>query len=176
MVIYANKQVYNATIRHVHASNIKSQIRMHMNHRIITILFCAILLSSCSLIRFQPLELEYQKEWTGKSYSEIVREFGAPDRVEYDGLDGSILIYEEYESTTSTDVDTHFGRFDPDYTTTVTTDKKYTQFFIDSSNTCYLVKSNKTQIDQKSLKNAQITLGVTGGVFGFLLCVLPFFI
>ena len=147
-----------------------------MNHRTITFLICIILLSSCSLIRFQPLEQEYNNTWTGRSYAEIVREFGAPDRVEYDGLDGRILIYEEFESITSTDVDTHFGRFDPDYTTTVKTDKKYIQFFLDSGNTCYLVKSNKSKVDQQSLKNARITLGVTGGVLGFLLCALPFFI
>jgi len=52
-----------------------------MNHRTITFLICIILLSSCSLVRFQPLEQEYNNTWTGRSYAEIVREFGAPDRV-----------------------------------------------------------------------------------------------
>lgn len=147
-----------------------------MNHRTITFLICIILLSSCSLVRFQPLEQEYNNTWTGRSYAEIVREFGAPDRVEYDGKDGNILVYEEFSTVSSTDVDTHFGRFDPDYTTTVRTDKEYVQFFLDSDNTCYLVKSNKSRADQKSLRNARISLGVTGGVLGFLLCILPFII
>ena len=140
-----------------------------MNHRTITFLICIILLSSCSLVRFQPIEQEYNKSWTGRSYADIVREFGAPDRVEYDGKDGNILVYEEFSTVSSTDVDTHFGRFDPDYTTTVRTDKEYVQFFLDSDNTCYLVKSNKSRADQKSLRNARISLGVTGGVLGFLL-------
>ena len=91
--------------------------------------------------------------WVGKSYSEIVRHFGAPDRVEFDGKDGSILVYEDFTTTTNTDVDTHFGNFDPDYETTVKREKHYTHFFIDIDSQCYLVKSNRVEMDGDSKKN-----------------------
>jgi hypothetical protein len=90
-----------------------------MKARIISILIISFLASSCSLLRYRSLEEEYNKVWTGRSYAEIVEEFGAPDRIVPDGKDGNIAV-----------VDTHFGYFDPDYTTTVSSDKIYKQFFI----------------------------------------------
>lgn len=110
-------------------------------------------LSSCSMLRFHSVEEEYNRAWVGKSYSEIVMHFGAPDRVEFDGKDGSILVYENFTTTTDTDVDTHFGNFDPDYKTTVTRSKHYTHFFIDNNSQCYLVKSNRVEMDSNSRKN-----------------------
>ena len=94
------------------------------------------------------MEAEYNVEWQGKRYSEIVMHFGAPDRVEYDGMNGQILVYEKYTTVTTTDVDTHFGRFDPDYTTKVRTDKDYIHFFLDENDICYLVKSNEKRTDR----------------------------
>jgi hypothetical protein len=101
-----------------------------MKARIISILIISFLASSCSLLRYRSLEEEYNKVWTGRSYAEIVEEFGAPDRIVPDGKDGNIAVYEKFTTTTLTDVDTHFGYFDPDYTTTVSSDKIYKQFFI----------------------------------------------
>ena len=92
---------------------------IEMKARIISILIISFLASSCSLLRYRSLEEEYNKVWTGRSYAEIVEEFGAPDRIVPDGKDGNIAV-----------VDTHFGYFDPDYTTTVSSDKIYKQFFI----------------------------------------------
>ena len=88
--------------------------------RIISLTAIVLCLGSCSLTRTIPMEAEYNVEWQGKRYSEIVMHFGAPDRVEYDGMNGQILVYENFTAVTTTDVDTHFGRFDPDYTTYAT--------------------------------------------------------
>ena len=111
------------------------------------------MLSSCSIMKFHSVEEEYNKVWVGKSYSDIVMHFGAPDRVEFDGKDGSILVYEDFTTTTNTDIDTHFGNLDPDYKTTVTRDKHYTHFFIDINSQCYLVKSNRVEMDGNAKVN-----------------------
>lgn len=47
-----------------------------MKVRIISILIISFLASSCSLLRYRSLEEEYNKVWTGRSYAEIVEEFG----------------------------------------------------------------------------------------------------
>lgn len=147
-----------------------------MKARIISLLIITLLASSCSLLRFQALEEEYNKTWTGRSYAEIVEEFGAPDRIVPDGKDGSIAVYEKFTTTTQTDVNTHFGYFDPDYTTTVSSDKIYKQFFIGSDDICYKVKSNEQELDPKSVRNFRLTWGISGGIFVFLAAILPAFL
>lgn len=136
-----------------------------MKARIISILIISFLASSCSLLRYRSLEEEYNKVWTGRSYAEIVEEFGAPDRIVPDGKDGNIAV-----------VDTHFGYFDPDYTTTVSSDKIYKQFFIGSDDICYRVKSNEQELDPKSVRNSRLTWGISGGVLVFLVAILPAFL
>ena len=81
---------------------------------VLQVILTMLLATSCSIYKQYPLEEEYNQSWKGRSYGEIVAEFGAPDRVEYDGIDGRILVYEEFISTAKTEIDTHFGRFDPD--------------------------------------------------------------
>ena len=93
---------------------------------VLQVILTMLLATSCSIYKQYPLEEEYNQSWKGRSYAEIVAEFGAPDRVEYDGIDGRILVYEEFISTAKTEIDTHFGRFDPDSKTTVKTDRQYT--------------------------------------------------
>ena len=138
---------------------------IEMKARIISILIISVLASSCSLLRYRSLEEEYNKVWTGRSYAEIVEEFGAPDRIVPDGKDGNIAV-----------VDTHFGYFDPDYTTTVSSDKIYKQFFIGSDDICYRVKSNEQELDPKSVRNSRLTWGISGGVLVFLVAILPAFL
>lgn len=147
-----------------------------MKARIISILIISFLASSCSLLRYRSLEEEYNKVWTGRSYAEIVEEFGAPDRIVPDGKDGSIAVYEKFTTTTLTDVDTHFGYFDPDYTTTVSSDKIYKQFFIGSDDICYRVKSNEQELDPKSVRNNRLSWGISGGILVFLVAILPAFL
>ena len=70
-----------------------------MKKRIITLMTAAMMLCSCATVKYIPMEEEYNREWINRSYSEIVMEYGAPDRVEYDGKDGSILVYEKFTTT-----------------------------------------------------------------------------
>ena len=140
--------------------------------RFLYLLISLFAISSCGVLRNYPLEQEYNEVWKGKTYNEIVMSFGAPDRVESDGNGGKILVYEEFDTTTTTDVDTHFGNFDPDYTTKVRTSKTYTHFFISSDNSCYHVKSNMTKLDAQG-KNGRTRLVGSLGVMGVLAILFP---
>ena len=140
--------------------------------RLVYLLISLLAISSCGVLRNYPLEQEYNEIWKGKTYNEIVMSFGAPDRVESDGNGGKILVYEEFDTTTTTDVDTHFGNFDPDYTTKVRTSKTYTHFFISSDNSCYHVKSNMTKLDVQG-KNGRTWLVGSLGVMGVLAILFP---
>jgi len=141
--------------------------------RIIYLLTAVIALSSCSIIRQYPAEQEYSKIWKGRSHAEIVTEFGAPDRVESDGNGGKILVYEEFSTTSTTDVDTHFGRFDPDYTTKVQTNKSYTHFFIGPDNICYHIKSNRMVMDPQSSMDFGMAMKIYSGVIGLSALIVP---
>lgn len=141
--------------------------------RIISLTAIVLCLGSCSLTRKIPMEAEYNVEWQGKRYSEIVMHFGAPDRVEYDGMNGQILVYENFTTVTTTDVDTHFGRFDPDYTTKVRTDKDYIHFFLDENDICYLVKSNEKRTDPKAEKRSKVLFWTHTGILGALTLLIP---
>ena len=144
-----------------------------MRTRILYLLAAVLIFSSCSILKVSSVEQEYNEVWKGKSYTDIVMEFGAPDRVESDGSGGQILIYEKVSTTTTTDVDTHFGMFDPDYTTKVQTNKFYTHFFVGPDNICYHIKSNRTIFDPQSKAKAKTTLGICAGVWGTVGIILP---
>ena len=140
---------------------------------ILIAIFTLLILDSCSLIKTVPLEEEYNRVWIGKTYSDIVTAFGAPDRVEYDGRDGDILIYEDFTTTKYTDVDTHFGNFDPDYTTKVRTEKKYIHFFVNSNDECYLVRSNKSELDKKSYRRWKTFMWTNLGIVSAAALLIP---
>ena len=141
--------------------------------RILYLFAALVALSSCSVLKTYPVEQKYNEEWKGRSHSDIVKRFGAPDRVESDGSGGQILIYENVSTTTTTDVDTHFGMFDPDYTTKVQTNKSYIHFFVGPDNICYHIKSNRTIFDPQSKAKAKTTLGICAGVWGTVGIILP---
>ena len=141
--------------------------------RILYLFAALVALSSCSVLKTYPVEQKYNEEWKGRSHSDIVKRFGAPDRVESDGNDGQILIYEKVSTTATTDVDTHFGMFDPDYTTKVQTNKSYVHFFVGPDDLCYLIKSNRVTMDQQDEAKAKTTLKVCAGVWGATVLVLP---
>ena len=141
--------------------------------RILYLFAALVALSSCSVLKTYPVEQKYNEEWKGRSHSDIVKRFGAPDRVESDGSGGQILIYEKVSTTATTDVDTHFGMFDPDYTTKVQTNKFHTHFFVGPDNICYHIKSNRTIFDPQSKAKAKTTLGICAGVWGPVGIILP---
>ena len=49
-------------------------------------------LSSCATAKYVSVEDDMNNEWVGRRHSEIVREFGAPDRETSDGKNGTIKV------------------------------------------------------------------------------------
>lgn len=124
--------------------------------RVLILLFSVVAFSSCApAVKYISMEPSYNEQWNGRSHADIVAEFGAPDRVESDGLDGSILVYETY--TTVSDV----------------VEKEYTHYFIGSDSRCYAVKSNIVEADPDSVKRSKRVFWTSYGV-GFGAVVLAF--
>ena len=144
--------------------------------RVILLLSVALVLSSCSIFKHYSVEQAYSEVWKGKSYTEIVVNFGAPDRVESDGNGGQILVYEKFSTKTTTEVDTHFGYFDPDYTTKVQRERLFTHFFIGSDNVCYHIRSNEVRMDPKGQRNIRIIAQSYIGALGIIAIMVPFMI
>lgn len=128
--------------------------------RIFIMLVSLLVLSSCATsVKYISMEQKYTEQWTGRSHSDIVSTFGAPDRVESDGLDGLILVYEKV--TTVSEIKEKYSGV---YNETVTTDKEYTHYFIGNDNRCYAVKSNEVEADPDSLKRSKRVFWTSYGV------------
>ena len=113
-----------------------------LRFRIFPLFVLCLALSSCGSIRqaLVSMEEEYNRTWSGKSHSEIVQTFGAPDRVMSDGKDGSILVYERTELFSSSYV---YPLVPGPVGPSVSTEKYYTHFFLTGEGRCYLVKTNQ---------------------------------
>ena len=124
-----------------------------------------LMLSSCATLRTASIsaEQEYNETWVGRTHSEIVMAYGAPDRVESDGADGQILVYEELTTKYDTDLDQHFGMFRTDYMTRVSEEKSYAHFFLHADGRCYLVRSNQRMPDGLAERDHARIVGIIGG-------------
>lgn len=112
--------------------------------RLLVLLLALVALSSCSsAIKYISLESSFNELWAGRSHADVVNEYGAPDRVESDGLDGCILIYETFKEDLS---------------------KDYTHFYIGGDSRCYMVKSNLVEVDPDSVKRSKRVFWTTYGV------------
>lgn len=117
-------------------------------------------LSSCSTaVKYISMEQSYNDQWAGRSHADIVAEFGAPDRVESDGLNGLILVYE-----TITTVSEVREKYSGVYNRTEKSEKEFTHFFIGEDSRCYTVKSNKVEVDQDSVKRAKRVFWTSYGI------------
>ncbi len=137
--------------------------------RVLLLLVAVMAFSSCSTaVKYISLEQSYNDQWVGRSHADIVTTYGAPDRVESDGLDGSILVYETI--TTTSEIKEKYSGV---YNETVTTDKEYTHYFIGSDDRCYAVKSNVVEADPDSVKRSKRVFWTSYGV-GFGAVILAF--
>ena len=137
--------------------------------RVLILLFASVALSSCApAVKYISMEPSYNEQWKGRSHADIVAEFGAPDRVESDGLDGTILVYETI--TTVTEIKEKYSGV---YNETATTDKEYTHYFIGSDSRCYAVKSNIVEADPDSVKRSKRVFWTSYGI-GFGAVILAF--
>ena len=132
-------------------------------------IFALVAFSSCApAVKYISMEPSYNEQWNGRSHADIVAEFGAPDRVESDGLDGTILVYE-----TITTVSEIKEKYSGVYNETVSSDKEYTHYFIGSDSRCYAVKSNIVEADPDSVKRSKRVFWTSYGV-GFGAVILAF--
>ena len=145
------------------------------NFGIFGLLTALLALSSCATAKYVSIENDMNNEWVGKRHYDIVTEFGAPDRETSDGKNGTILVYETITRSYRTDEDTHFGYFDPDYTTTISENRSYIHFFIEGNGICYLVKTNHLKREGKGPTSTQILhYSIWGTALG-LAIILPLF-
>lgn len=145
--------------------NIKTLAMKHSGKLILIMAAMTAVLSSCATLRTASIsaEQEYNLAWVGRTHSEIVMAYGAPDRVEADGAGGQILIYEELIAKYDTDVDPHFGMFRTDYMTRVSEEKSYAHFFLHSDGICYLVRSNRMMPNGQAERDHARVVGIIGG-------------
>jgi|GEM_PF-5362829 len=92
--------------------------------------------------RYESAQDDYNRIYRGYTKSQIISEYGAPDRIV--PIDGSsvILVYEKYISSISRPVDP-LGLGIGSYTETKT--RIFEEFYIDSNSKCYNVRTNKVK-------------------------------
>ena len=116
---------------------------------------CITMLSSCYTTKTEEIYVSdfpaFRKTCIGRTYNDIVTQLGAPQRRTSDGKGGCILVY---EVTTTSSVSNTLAKaynvnpFTKTYTpgtettTTTTNETMYTQYFVNSNNICYDVKTN----------------------------------
>lgn len=105
--------------------------------RIVILFISLVLLSSCMVYNYTPLEPALRESLVGLSYAQIIRVYGAPNREMPDGSGGSILIYENYYANSYTN---HYSEYFS--STTTSQNRNYKELYINSSGRCYNVRSN----------------------------------
>lgn len=117
---------------------------------------CSISLTSCFTATVAAVAAAQNKEvsvdtsaWIGKNRHAIMLSYGVPDREVSDGANGTVLVYEDVtrQRKSTTEENTHFGMFDTDYETSVSSTRyrKFAEFFLTPSDSCYLVRTNLRQ-------------------------------
>lgn len=127
---------------------------------LICVCICVTLLSSCYSItvpEFCQSDIivddfpAFRKNVVGVSYNQIVTKMGPPQRREPDGAGGNILIYENTTTTTISktlakayNVNYYTGTYTPgaETTTRYIRNTDYVQFYVNSNNDCYDVRTN----------------------------------
>lgn len=114
-------------------------------------------MTSCGTTKYVPTEEdELTQIWAGKEYQDIVQSYGEPDRIEMDGDDGSILVYEEQAPVSE--------RVPPVPTIVTGLDhEREMNFFLNPEGYCYLVSTNRSvpgsDTEKHGLKKPLIVVG-----------------
>ncbi len=119
-------------------------------------------MTSCGTTKYVPTEEdELTQIWAGKEYQDIVQSYGEPDRIEMDGDDGSILVYEEQAP-----VSERVTQVPP--TVTDRNHEREMYFFLNPEGYCYLVSTNRSvpgnDMEKDDLKEGLIGMGVMTGI------------
>ena len=103
--------------------------------RFILLLLAVIAVTACGASRHVVVDAE--QPWVGRSTTDILNTMGAPDHIDTDGKDGSILVYETAPDYDSPDYDI----LAPDAETVRT--RRYAKFYLTAKGTCYRVDTNR---------------------------------
>ena len=115
------------------------------------ILACSILLVSCYTTQYSPLQNEYNAQFTGKTYAEIVEKVGPPDRVVPDGQGGEIMVYESKKQR----------GYAINGSVNLLESKNQTSIYIDENKVCYKVKSDDVKTREVFDPGKTLGLGFT---------------
>ena len=102
----------------------------------IPLLLAVIAVTACGTARQVPASQTPSSSWIGCSTSEILEAMGNPNRIDGDGRDGSILVY---ESAPDYD-DPGYDIFDPQASART---RRYAKFYLDREGVCYFVDTNR---------------------------------
>ena len=99
------------------------------------LLAACLLFTACGTSR--RVSSNQKQPWVGATTSEILMTMGDPDRIDGDGKEGSVLVY---ESAPDFD-DPGYDILDPQATVRKRT---FAYFFLDREGTCYAVETNRS--------------------------------
>lgn len=122
----------------------------------------ALLFTSCGpTVRVLSMQDDYANIYIGKSYQEILLALGAPDRETSDGANGSVLIYEDESTLTTTkatkeNYNQYAGTYVPGARSSSITITSFLHLFVNADKICYNLKTNHTkEVYQKRLSLKQ---------------------
>ena len=103
--------------------------------KIVVLLSILVAVTACGTSR--RVARNQEQPWVGSTTIDILQAMGDPDRIDGDGKDGSVLVY---ESAPDYD-DPEYDLLDPDASTRK---RSYAYFFLDSKGECYGVETNRS--------------------------------
>lgn len=93
--------------------------------------------------RYESLEGELNNKYRGYTRTQIINEYGAPERIVPIDASSVILVYESFSSSISRPTDP-LGLGLGSYRETK--ERIFTEFYLDNSSKCYKVKSNRVNV------------------------------
>ena len=125
------------------------------------ILLCT--LSSCSVTTKVGMANDYYSMYGGKPYSVIVNIWGAPDRVESDGAEGKILIYENYTHSTKGSSLSNTPNY-AEIRSNTSDIRHFVEFYMSPDDSCYKVRTNHVKDGEKKFSWLKTGIGIGLGV------------
>ena len=111
--------------------NYSSVILMRYIKYVVITFLIVVLFNSCAEWKSMMTDAKSQTRWIGRTANDIIMTYGAPDREASDGSDGTIIIYEDFETVRKSSVKSNV--------------RYYIEFFIDSQKVCYHVRTNLSE-------------------------------
>ena len=102
----------------------------------IPLLLAVIAVTACGTSRQVPEAQTQVSSWVGCTTSEIFEAMGAPNSIDGDGKDGSILVYESSPDYN----DPSYDIFDPQASART---RRFAKFYLDREGICYFVDTNR---------------------------------